>query len=334
MSNVCWGPWNTGNKPLSVFKDPDWSQKFHVWRMDWDENSLKFYVDDQLWNTQDVAKTVTAHGNPFRQPQYMLLNLAIGGDWGGDPSKTTFPARFEVDYVRVFQKAAQDGMPPAPARKASAANGDLVGHWQLDEAAGEAVADSAGANAGEIVKAAGVERVEGRIGGAFEFKGASYVKVPDADALYFERELTVAAWIRLADATGNQCVAGKGTHFVFCEIPAGKPPHNVLNIGGGPTAHWLSFPYTKGASFFVGGWHHVAFTYDGSKVANYIDGEPDGKPAPLTGEMSPSWDWLSIGTNGPWADKFLKGAVDDVRIYARALPVEEIRKLFAGAPAK
>jgi hypothetical protein len=42
--------------------------------------------------------------SPFRQPHYLILNLAIGGMNGGDPSQTEFPARVEVDYIRVFQK--------------------------------------------------------------------------------------------------------------------------------------------------------------------------------------------------------------------------------------
>jgi hypothetical protein len=42
--------------------------------------------------------------NPFLQPHYMLLNLAIGGDNGGDPSGTAFPQRLEVDYIRVYQR--------------------------------------------------------------------------------------------------------------------------------------------------------------------------------------------------------------------------------------
>ena len=42
--------------------------------------------------------------NPFKQPHYMLLNMAIGGQNGGDPTNTRFPALFEVDYVRVYQK--------------------------------------------------------------------------------------------------------------------------------------------------------------------------------------------------------------------------------------
>jgi beta-glucanase (GH16 family) len=39
----------------------------------------------------------------WTQPHYLLVNLAVGGTQGGDPSKTQFPARFEIDYVRVYQ---------------------------------------------------------------------------------------------------------------------------------------------------------------------------------------------------------------------------------------
>jgi beta-glucanase (GH16 family) len=57
----------------------------------------------------DLANTVNEdwqRGNPFHQPHYIMLNLAIGGTNGGDPSATAFPGRFEVDYVRVYQKPA------------------------------------------------------------------------------------------------------------------------------------------------------------------------------------------------------------------------------------
>jgi beta-glucanase (GH16 family) len=115
LANVAWGTekrwvprWDSSRKPLTEFNDPDWSRKFHVWRMDWDETGIRLSVDDLLLNTTDLAETVNKDQegkNPFRQPQFLLLNLAIGGDSGGDPSKTEFPARFEVDYVRVYQKA-------------------------------------------------------------------------------------------------------------------------------------------------------------------------------------------------------------------------------------
>jgi beta-glucanase (GH16 family) len=76
--------------------------------MDWDSKSIKLYVDNMLLNTIDVTKTLnpTDRGprNPFHHEHYMLLSLAIGGTAGGDPSRTPFPTKFEIEYVRVYQK--------------------------------------------------------------------------------------------------------------------------------------------------------------------------------------------------------------------------------------
>jgi beta-glucanase (GH16 family) len=97
--------WDSVSKPISSFNDPQWSSKFHVWRMDWDDTKIDLYLDDVLMNTSNLADMLNSDGtSPFRQPDYMILNLAIGGQNGGDPAGTTFPARFEVDYVRVFQR--------------------------------------------------------------------------------------------------------------------------------------------------------------------------------------------------------------------------------------
>jgi beta-glucanase (GH16 family) len=92
-------------KTIASFNDPTWSSKFHVWRMDWDDTKIDLYVDDMLMNTTNLADMLNPNGqSPFRQPHYMLVNLAIGGLNGGDPSGTPFPTRYEVDYVRVFQR--------------------------------------------------------------------------------------------------------------------------------------------------------------------------------------------------------------------------------------
>ena len=97
--------WDSVSKPISSFNDAQWSSKFHVWRMDWDDTKIDLYLDDVLMNTSNLADMLNPNGmSPFRQPDYMILNLAIGGQNGGDPANTAFPARFEVDYVRVFQK--------------------------------------------------------------------------------------------------------------------------------------------------------------------------------------------------------------------------------------
>ncbi len=116
LANACWGSgkrwkatWDDVRRPIASFKDRDWSKKFHVWRMDWDRDSIRLYVDGELLNTIDVRKTVNPgrrRSNPFREPHYILLNLAIGGTNGGDPKATKLPGRFEIDWVRVYQKRA------------------------------------------------------------------------------------------------------------------------------------------------------------------------------------------------------------------------------------
>ena len=113
-ANVAWAgtqrrggaSWNSAVKQITEFP-ADWPTKFHVWRMDWDDKRIQLFVDDALLNSVDQKQTVNSDSqgtNPFHAPQYMILNLAIGGTEGGDPSKTEFPSRFEVDYVRVYQK--------------------------------------------------------------------------------------------------------------------------------------------------------------------------------------------------------------------------------------
>jgi len=114
LANVAWGGekpgvpvWDAAEKPFTEFGDPNWSKKFHVWQMDWDEANIKLNVDGFLLNSTDLKDTYnrdTEKKNPFHQPHYLILNLAIGGTQGGDPSKTDFPAKFEIDYIRVYQK--------------------------------------------------------------------------------------------------------------------------------------------------------------------------------------------------------------------------------------
>jgi beta-glucanase (GH16 family) len=112
LANVAWGGagryqaiWADTRTPIASF-GPTWSSDFHIWRMDWDERAIALFVDDHRLNTVDLSKTINQDGtgtNPLRQPHYILVNLAIGGTQGGDPSSTAFPARLEVDYVRVYQ---------------------------------------------------------------------------------------------------------------------------------------------------------------------------------------------------------------------------------------
>jgi beta-glucanase (GH16 family) len=117
LANTAWGTdrpniaeWDSQTLPFKYFtdKDPKWADKFHVWRMDWDEEAVRLYLDDELLNETLLAGvkngSVGSYKNPFRQPHYILLNLAIGGQHGGQPDDAAFPLKYEIDYVRVYQK--------------------------------------------------------------------------------------------------------------------------------------------------------------------------------------------------------------------------------------
>ena len=121
LANACWGDsipnhavWNSQRIPFTHFtgRDAKWADKFHTWRMDWDESSIRFYLDDELLNEISLGTTVNGSiglgTNPFRKPQYVLLNLALGGDNGGKIADEAFPMKYEIDYVRVYQKVPSD----------------------------------------------------------------------------------------------------------------------------------------------------------------------------------------------------------------------------------
>ncbi|MBN2593555.1 MAG: glycoside hydrolase family 16 protein [Sedimentisphaerales bacterium] len=118
LANAAWATekrwvakWDDSRKPITEFNNPNWSENFHIWRMDWDADSIKLYVDGLLLNQVDLKEAINEDNerkNPFHQPHYIILNLVIGGTSGGDPSNTKFPAKFEVDYVRIYQKQTED----------------------------------------------------------------------------------------------------------------------------------------------------------------------------------------------------------------------------------
>lgn len=117
LANAAWGNdkkwsavWNSKPTPYSHFleKDAWWGEKFHTWLMDWTEDYIRIYLDGELLNDIDLHATINGKigngSNPFHQPQYILLNLAIGGQNGGHIQPDAFPMRYEIDYVRVYQK--------------------------------------------------------------------------------------------------------------------------------------------------------------------------------------------------------------------------------------
>lgn len=82
----------------------DLSEAFHTYILDWRENEIKIFVDQEHYFTfNNENKTFSEW--PFDQPFHLLLNIAVGGNWGGKMGidDSIFPQTMEVDYVRVYQ---------------------------------------------------------------------------------------------------------------------------------------------------------------------------------------------------------------------------------------
>ena len=78
---------------------------FHVFSLIWDAERFEWYIDGELYQVQTDWQTAgSEYPAPFDQEFYLILNLAVGGDWPGSPDETTqFPQMMEIDYVRVYQ---------------------------------------------------------------------------------------------------------------------------------------------------------------------------------------------------------------------------------------
>jgi hypothetical protein len=113
LANFAWGTnqrwnaqWDSSHHPVSQWGE-GWTDEFHLWALDWSEDQMTITLDGVVLNTVDL--NITSNGSsscagrsPFRQSHYLLLNLALGGA-GGSVDTLTFPTRYIIDYVRVYQ---------------------------------------------------------------------------------------------------------------------------------------------------------------------------------------------------------------------------------------
>jgi len=101
-------------KKLPALGGDSWVNGFHTWTWEWNKDWMQISLDDSVWIRYDIKAadgTGKDGGNPFFQPMYMLLNLAIGGEGGGNPATGTYPKRMETDWIRVYQWKAEGAYP-------------------------------------------------------------------------------------------------------------------------------------------------------------------------------------------------------------------------------
>ncbi|GMV65353.1 MAG: hypothetical protein AMXMBFR75_11540 [Candidatus Hinthialibacteria bacterium] len=84
---------------------------FHLYSIEWDADKIAFFFDQICYHTFNIDEAGAGESNPFRRPFYLLINLALGGSWGGEIDDSIFPQKYLIDYVRVYQplKASPEG---------------------------------------------------------------------------------------------------------------------------------------------------------------------------------------------------------------------------------
>ncbi|MFZ0034624.1 MAG: LamG-like jellyroll fold domain-containing protein [Sedimentisphaerales bacterium] len=308
-----------------VFKDNDGNS----WR--YDVNSTTSYVEfGRVGSLSDLAGPVS------------LLTFTCYDACGLDTNTPTM----DVNTIRVVKVRAtltnsatlgQDKTFTASAYlRANANNGGLVGCWKLDEASGATAADSSGNGRNGTLYNMSSPTCwgPGKIGsGALNFDGVNdYVSLPIGSAIGSLTNCSVTSWIFWGGGSYSQRIwdFGTGTTRYMClttrNSSTGTPRFAITNSGSAGENQT-----TAPSALSAGVWHHIAVTIDADNHTHslYLDGTRIAqntsavcKPSDLGNTTN---NWLARSQYS--ADPCLYAALDDVRIYDRALSATEIAQL-------
>ena len=99
------GPTGDLTASFSLPAGQNFADDFHLYALEWEPGTIRFYVDSNLYATFTQSRWPTGGTWVFDHPFFLILNLAVGGNWPGSPDATTvFPQQMLVDYVRVYTK--------------------------------------------------------------------------------------------------------------------------------------------------------------------------------------------------------------------------------------
>ena len=211
----------------------------------------------------------------------------------------------------------------------AAPNDGQVDYYNFDETSGSKVNDYWGAQSGTLVSNA-VTRVPGIINSAVHFNGTanSYITLP-AGLISKLTNFTISAWVKTdVNATWERVFDfGTGTtNYMFLTTNNGSNSvRYAITTGNGEQGINSSVTFSNGV------WHHIAVTLSGNTGTLYIDGVASGSNTSMT--LNPA----SLGiTNldyigkSQWNDPLMNGAIDDFKIYGRALSAAEIDSMVVG----
>ena len=194
----------------------------------------------------------------------------------------------------------------------------LVGYWSFDEE-GDVVEDQSGKGNNGVINGE-VKWVDGKMNKALEFTPGANIQIPDSDTLRDMDEYTIAMWVKLNEfaPAWNHLFEKDGSYGI------------TMNTGGG------DFRYTPNSSkvwietkkkIELDTWYYLTMKWNGSEVSFYIDGVEEGKSdEPVAFNANP----INIAHSDPYT---VEGVIDEVKFWAKALTVDEIKVAMMGNAA-
>ncbi len=203
----------------------------------------------------------------------------------------------------------------------------LVAWWKLDDTSGIGAFDSSGyGNHGTLF--GGLTWTPGKLNGALSFDGEadSLVDCGNTDSLNITDAITLSIWVKTNEAGNSQDgpIITKGNSSYGLRHTAGNNIEFSINDDQLYMATYLVY------TTFNNDWHHLAGTYDGSALLLYIDGELQATTAHENGSIAINSFNVSLGADSAQTWMWYNGAIDDARIYSRALSAEEVMSVMVG----
>jgi len=259
-----------------------------------------------------------------------IVSSGIAGCLGGGSD----PGVYRVGYGGTPYRF-DSGTDPALASLAVFAptSGGLVGHWTLD-GTGASATDAAGDNDGAVRGSPrqGVAGVHGTRAYEFGPSADNYVEVPDDSALRPTGALSFGGWYRTDSGANSQTLVQKADrrygdegYAVEAQTPNSLRGHVAVGSGQATVNPW-------GIDTNDGEWHHVLLSWDGAALVAYFDGEEVDRDTSQSGDVVHSDRplFLGYGDNSYTTYYDMDGAIDDVRVYDRALSADDVAALYEG----
>ncbi len=286
--------------------DTDW----HHFAGTYDGNSLKLYLDGELMNSEPNSGNI----------KHSDSDIYIGSQ------KNTNHFKGLLDLTGIYDITLSDqeiqslfATDPNPGTSDQQA----ISVWKLDENSGTTTSDEVSNNSG--VLEGGVNWTSGMSGAGLLFDGEDdNVRIENAENLNPAEQVTLMGWAR-PEAHKESKIAQKGDW-------------DGHNIGLGKWTGWkgsirlasnesITLEWDNGR-VQLGQWYHVAITYDGSMVRFFVNGQLEAARE-VSGPLNVNGRDFNIGSDNR-AQKFFKGAIDDVRYFGSALSQSEIQSIIEG----